>query len=146
MKSQKEVIKKAGYYVSVTSWENDGDNYKTKDVHFDDLEKAKFALEICKKFKSSGRGGFIDDELGNTQFFRDGHLEMYHEALEKHIKSLFLKYNVPEEFGEREYVEYEIIDELIDSWGDGEMMRVFESGKIVYYPKDVVAEVITIEG
>jgi hypothetical protein len=57
------VIKK-GYTLTVTSWENDGDNYRTKTYTVGTLEEAEKLFKICSVlFKScnNGEGG-----IGNS--------------------------------------------------------------------------------
>lgn len=67
MKNIKKVISK-GYTVEVTSWENDGDNYRTQSATFDSLEEAGIVTKMCRTlFKSSnngegGIGNLMDDE------------------------------------------------------------------------------------
>jgi hypothetical protein len=59
----KRVISK-GYTISVTSWENDGDNYKTKSMVIESEDEAKAVVEMCKTiFKSCNNG---DGGIGNT--------------------------------------------------------------------------------
>lgn len=36
---EKTLVSKQGYYLKAVTWENDGDNYKTKEVYFGDDEK-----------------------------------------------------------------------------------------------------------
>lgn len=58
----KKVISK-GYTVSVTSWENDGDNYKTKSMVIESEDETKAVVEMCKTiFKSCNNG---DGGIGN---------------------------------------------------------------------------------
>lgn len=63
----KKVISK-GYTVSVTSWENDGDNYRTESMVFESEDEAKAITKMCKSvFKScnngdGGIGNMMDDE------------------------------------------------------------------------------------
>lgn len=55
----KKVISK-GYTLTVTSWENDGDNYKTKSLTVESEEEAKSLTQMCNTlFKScnNGEGG-----------------------------------------------------------------------------------------
>lgn len=56
-----------GYRITVTTWENDGDNYKTKSVEGYTLEEAKFLIDFSKLFASKnchngiGIGNIYDD-------------------------------------------------------------------------------------
>lgn len=56
----KELKYKKGILVKVISWENDGDNYRTKEHIVDTIEEAQAIKRMCgKMFKSSWR-----DEYG----------------------------------------------------------------------------------
>ena len=133
------LLRKKGYTVIVTSWENDADNYMTKERTFDTLDEACFVYDFCKKF-TSPNGGFNPDKLGNTQLFRDGHMDMFNDAVIKHINDLFEKYDVPEEYHDEYYIDDCIISELIGYWSDGEMVRVVEKLKMTYQPDDIYVE------
>tara|TARA_E500000081_G_C6064130_1_gene319745 strand:- start:163 stop:693 length:531 start_codon:yes stop_codon:yes gene_type:complete len=58
----KKVISK-GYTVEVTSWENDGDNYKTKSVTYDTKEEALAVKALCLSVFNSCNNG--DAGIGN---------------------------------------------------------------------------------
>lgn len=61
----KKLVASKGYTLYVTSWENDGDNYKTNTLTVQDKEHAIIIVKMCKDlFKS-----FDEDEftgIGNT--------------------------------------------------------------------------------
>lgn len=63
----KKVISK-GYTITVISWENDGDNYRTKSITVDNIEEAKAISEMCETIfiscnnGESGIGNMMDDE------------------------------------------------------------------------------------
>ena len=62
-----KVLYKAGYTVRVTSWENDGDNYKTVDCHIGEKEKLGVVVKFANLFRSknsnpSGIGNLLDGE------------------------------------------------------------------------------------
>lgn len=54
MKNKQKSIK-AGYRVHVTTWENDGDNYKTKTVEGLTENETHFLVEFCKLFYSGNQ-------------------------------------------------------------------------------------------
>jgi len=68
----KKVISK-GYTITVTSWENDGDNYRTKSMTVESEDEAKAITEMCKTlFKSCnnrgcGIGNMMDDEADQAK-------------------------------------------------------------------------------
>lgn len=49
---------KAGYRLTVTSWENDADNYNTKMIEGLTKEDVEFHVKFISLFKSGSRGGF----------------------------------------------------------------------------------------
>ncbi|AKF13429.1 hypothetical protein PHIN3_166 [Sinorhizobium phage phiN3] len=51
-----ELITKAGYYVKVTSWENDADNYQTVRYPVTDHKVARTVLDFVKLFRSKNNG------------------------------------------------------------------------------------------
>ena len=64
MKTNRKLLYPKGYTIVVTSWENDGDNYNTKQMHLgDDIQYAEQMLEFCRLFKSANRPG--DEGIGN---------------------------------------------------------------------------------
>lgn len=48
MTTKKQTIIPSGYRITVTSWENDADNYNTKVLEGLDLTSATFYAELCK--------------------------------------------------------------------------------------------------
>ena len=70
----KKVINK-GYTITVVSWENDGDNYKTKSITVETIEEARVIHKICKEL-------FMLYDVGNS---------MNNEA--KPIIKEYLQYN-----------------------------------------------------
>jgi len=60
----------AGYLIRVTSWENDGDNYNTKEIQVDTEQEARDIVTFCDMFGSSSSNehdiGNLCDGDGNT--------------------------------------------------------------------------------
>lgn len=61
----KQTIIPAGYRLSITSWENDGDHYQTKVLAGLTPGRVRFIIELCKLFRShhsvkSGYGNLYD--------------------------------------------------------------------------------------
>lgn len=57
----------AGYLIRVASWENDGDNYNTKEIQVDTEQEARDIVAFCNLFGSNSRdendiGNLCDDE------------------------------------------------------------------------------------
>lgn len=68
----KKLIVKEGYTLEVVSWENDGDNYKTKSYTDESLDKIKALVRLCEMSSSEsthkgGMGNAMEDE--GEQFY-----------------------------------------------------------------------------
>lgn len=68
-----KVLHKAGYAVRVTSWENDGDNYKTVDCHIGEKEKLGVVIKFANLFRSknnnpAGIGNLLHDEIHESNY------------------------------------------------------------------------------
>ena len=78
--SNKKLIVKKGYTLSVVSWENDADNYNTKTMTVETVEEAEAFYKLMQLCKSKNNGGLLGnshDEYSTRQltglgnFFRD---------------------------------------------------------------------------
>lgn len=58
----KNTIIPAGYRVSVTTWENDGDNYKTEIIDGVSEKHIPFIVELCNLLKRDKFGNMSDHE------------------------------------------------------------------------------------
>lgn len=134
----KKVINK-GYTLEVTSWENDGDNYKTKSKPFESRELALAVKCLCETvFKSYNNGdGGIGNSIGSDEeekaniiivnYFRT-HSELYPHMLNP--------------------TDDELIDFCMDLnyelMGGSEYYysRVFESCSLTYSKEDIYLEEI----
>jgi hypothetical protein len=145
---------KAGYRLTVTTWENDGDNYNTEIK--EGLEKAEvyFLTDILKLFDRSSWNGPSD--FGNMYEPSDD--EIYRLAVA--IRSVAVKHEewvkanaewlldeIPEdEDGRPEYMDgaYDFLYDL--GIGSGEFYtRVCESFKVEYTPNDIQLQDVTAE-
>lgn len=122
----KKVINK-GYTITVTSWENDADNYKTKQKTVDTLEEIKIIYKICNELLISGTNN--DKGIGNSiDSEYDYRIEEYIEdnpelnLTEEYIRELAYLL-----LGSSEFYDY----------------RVFESCEVFYSPEDIYCEEIT---
>jgi hypothetical protein len=57
-----KTLYRAGYLIRVTSWENDGDNYNTKEIQVDTEQEARDVVAFCDMFGSSSRN---EHDIGN---------------------------------------------------------------------------------
>ncbi len=125
---------KAGYRITVTSWENDADNYNTTCTHGIDEKTAKFHVDLLKLIESS----HCNDKtvFGNLYEPRDSEISAFKEALVK----VFKKHG--EECDDSDDVLDIAMDILSDYTGysDGYMTRVAESITVEYIPQDIQIE------
>lgn len=127
-----------GYTLRVVSWENDADNYRTKDYTVDTLEEAKKINKICKELFCSCNNG--EGGVGNS---------MENEELDRLVK--FVEEN-PDLFPDGPKVENG--DEIMDHFqnlaynlmGGSEFydFRVCESCVCFYSDKDIFLENIDL--
>lgn len=136
MSKGKKIISK-GYTLSVTSWENDGDNYKTESMTFESKELAVAVAKMCSTiFKSCNNG---DGGIGNMS---DGEDESAHGIILPYMKAH------PELYPDENPSDDELIDICMDYnsnlMGGSEYYysRVFESCSLTYSPEDVFLEEI----
>lgn len=136
----------AGYRLTVTSWENDGDNYNTKTLDGLTLEKVSYLVDLCKILGSSNA------QIGNFgNLYDPSETEVL--KLSKRIKAIIEKYpTIKADFfsmhtaedGEESYPDY-AAEELYElALVGGEFFtRVCESFVVEYVPQEIVIEDIT---
>ena len=137
----KKIINK-GYTLTVTSWENDGDNYNTKSITVATKEEAKVwwdMMQLCKDDSNEAKGVI---KLGNSyDGFDEEQEEVAKNFLKEHHKILLPDNNIEEH--EDDLVDWfcSLASELL---GDSEYYscRVMELCVITYSPKDVYLEEI----
>jgi hypothetical protein len=133
LKTTKQTVIKAGYRISVHTWENDWDNHNTEILDGVTKEHVPFIVAICKLFTSwdKGFGNIYDDD--------DKEKEM-NEALEKVIGN----------FTERpKYCD--TVNNLYDSLlyylgitrSSDYCTRVVETIKIEFIPQDIYINDVT---
>ena len=137
----RKLIVSKGYTLSVTSWENDGDNYKTNSITVESKELAMAIARLCKTVfasSSNGEGGIgnlmeDDEEEANEVIlpYMQSHPELYLDKKnpsEENLINICMNYN-QKLMGGSEYY----------------FSRVFESCSLTYSPEDVFLEEIEIE-
>lgn len=149
---------KAGYIVQTTTWENDGDHYKTQYNYGLTQEEAAQWVIILQWYSSS------QSDLGNEEFDNDVFLERLFEYTEKglftkeFIKSQFgleLIGSDPEEWlnsflpGILDEFEETIMDVLVKFLGsaaeyDYNFCRVVDKVKVLYIKEDIIIPEIPI--
>lgn len=132
---------KAGYRITVTSWENDGGNYKTITKDGFDEGETKLIVDLMKLLDSENRN---PECFGNMYDPSDAELEKFEEALQK----LFNKHNIDymddtdHEYADESPATDYAMEVYIDKFtGCGEFFtRVVESIKVEYIPQDIHIE------
>lgn len=112
---------KKGYTMFITSWENDGDNYCTKQFHVESCNEVEFFLEFLKMF--------ISDSLGNTT---DTEVDM--DTVLIITNKLLKKYNL-KPWEDVDYLN-DIVTDLL-SCSEYLCFRVYESVEVYYFDKDI---------
>ena len=124
---------KAGYRITVTSWENDADNYKTETVDGLDESTVKYHVDLLKLIE----GSHCNDKtvFGNLYEPRDSEVE----AFEKAATEVLQKHGKLEDRYEPLDIAVDIISEYT-GYSDGYMTRVAESIVVEYVPQEIIIE------
>lgn len=141
----KKIVFKAGYTLEVESWENDGDNYRTKYCHVDTIEGVKATLEVCKNLFGMGESSPYDISNCGHNSCKD-YTDTVKEFFDEHkdIKKYF-------EIEGRELSDNDLVtiiqDLGYDLMGSSEYydFRVCESISILYTPVDIMMEEIKLK-
>lgn len=143
-----EVVLKQGYRLTITTWENDGDNYKHKELGEDgELTEIgiRYILHMLQLFSAQTRSN--SPNIGNEEFER---LFIHLETFVDHHNDFAKRYNQSgypifdawadddSENAEALAALEKFIYEYVGDWADGEFVRVFESAKVHYVPKTMV--------
>lgn len=141
-----KVINK-GYTLTVTSWENDGDNYNTLSKTVATKEEAKAWYEMMQLCKSENNqpNGVI--KLGNTDEISDKQSKVIIDFIEQN--DLIFQREILDEIKEEdndvaEELEDWFFERAAELLGSSEyyMCRVMESCTVTYLPEDIYLEEI----
>ena len=124
-----------GYRITVTSWENDADNYNTKIISGLSLEDAKFTVDFIKLFKSQND---IPAGIGNMYDPNPIEISEAHQA----VAEVFNKHEWPAHFTFEDW--HDVAYDLGLSRGEF-FTRVMESFVVEYIPEDIVIKNVTGE-
>jgi hypothetical protein len=141
MQNKLKVVNK-GYTITVTSWENDGDNYNTKSVTVDSLEEATALYNLSKLCESR----YTTDEikLGNANEFDNEQLNLIYDFI-KNNPILLEGYTESNVSDCNESLLLEVFyDYHYDLFGSSEhySSRVCEKVTVTYSPEDIYVEQI----
>ena len=134
-----------GYTLTVTSWENDADNYNTKSKTVETLEQAKVwfdMMQLCKSDNYQPNGVIL---LGNSyNGFTDKQEEVASNFLKEHHKILLPDDSIEEiEENEENLPDWfsSLAGQLL-GYGENYACRVMESCTITYSPEEIFVEEI----
>lgn len=133
----------AGYMVTVETWENDGDHYKTKELQGLGKEDVALVLEVCNYFRTNGGDIKPWEEINKA----------VREIFEKHqcvttglLGNLLMDVNDEDDFHDHLY---EIIGSPVEDYGcygDGQnYYRNVDTVKVFHTPEDIFLEDVTKE-
>jgi hypothetical protein len=128
-----------GYRISVTTWENDADNYRTETIEGVPEKHVPFIVAVCKLLRS--KNGRNDTKcFGNMYEPSEHEMEAYHEALQKVIDQ---HPDRPKYCDDPEGVEECLLYELGFGSSEYYATRVFESIKIEHIPEKITLQDVT---
>lgn len=122
---------RAGYRITVTSWENDADSYNTSTVDGLTKEEAAFHVDLLKLISSRS-------EFSNMYDPTESEIKKFEAAVAKVMKA----HNQPEE----EYPADFATDIICEYTGYSEFYtRVAETINVEYVPQEIVIDDVSAE-
>lgn len=135
-----EIIPK-GYKVSVTTWENDADNYRTESISGLNDIQAQFVIDLCKLHRSRNDHRYAGPNYGNMYEPSSKEVEKYEGALSRLI-ARYEPSQLLEGWDDPEAIREDLAYELGLTGGDF-FTRVFEEANVLWIPEDIVLEGVT---
>ena len=145
----KQTIIPAGYRVTITSWENDADNYKDSIHEGLSKERVEYILELCKLFKSGSNNGGktfgnMNESGRNARTMLAKAEQAVRAVLEKH-RAVLNECELANLDAEEDDMEVsEIVCEFLDS-SEYYIFRVFSEAKVELIPHQITMEDVTGE-
>lgn len=133
----------AGYRLTVSSWENDGDNYNTKVLDGLSREECAFYVDLCKLLQ----GSTTSDRLANLYEPSDAELKMLGAALQGVARNHSTEITQLENIDDIELVSDQLMDVLYDLGLTGAEFhtRVCSKWMVEHLPVDVTLTEVTEE-
>jgi hypothetical protein len=119
-----------GYRLTVKTWENDADNYRTETISGLSENDVKFFTKLCKLFE--------DDQLNNLYEPSDEELEYFDLKLNEFIEEN--KDIVPNDFIGDEIANFDDLHDTLFEMGicaEEFFTRVIESYKVEFIPEEI---------
>lgn len=149
----KVVVQESGYRISVTSWENDADNYNFKSITVEGKEDASVVVELCKLLRPFYRTGLPD--YGNMYEPTEYDLANFAQAvsaipgiknfLHKVFPSLEQDIQNPEYGGDYMDCVMDVLSDLGLAGSEYYYTRVCEKIEVHYFAEPVYANDLTEE-
>ncbi len=138
----------AGYRLTVTSWENDGDNYNTKTLDGLTLDKVSYLVDLCKilDYASNTKGNFGNlyepSDIDTLGFF--GEVKTIIHNHPSVLADFLTLVEGMEPIEDEAYYDYASEDLYELSLVGGEFFtRVCESFVVEYVPREIIMEDVT---
>lgn len=140
------LFRAAGYYLTVTSWENDADNYRTESKHYTDLTKLRNDIKLISLCTSQNNS--VSPGIGNTSDNDVSEIiECFYNFVETNPGILPITLEKFENDDDPEQLMYELLDFIPNGLGlkgsEYYLVRVLEKFSIEYFPEDVICEDVT---
>lgn len=119
-----KVINK-GYTIKVVSWENDGDNYKTKFKTVETKEELQKIIKICNEFFEVVGNTSDGEENDFIKEYIENNKDLFENIENKHDYLIQLSWDL---MGSSEYYDFRAIDSI----------------EITYSPEDIYLEKIEL--
>jgi len=149
----KVIVQESGYRISVTSWENDADNYNFKSITVEDKEAASVVVALCKLMYP--RYDTPDQTFGNMYEPSDSDLEDFEQAvssipgiknfLHKVFPSIEQDIQHPEYGGDYMDCVMDVLSDLGLTGSEYYYTRVCEKVEVHYFDEPVYADDVTAE-
>lgn len=137
-----KVLYKKGYLIRITSWENDGDAYRTEEVNVDSEAEAKQIVEFARLFESKSRRGKIGNIYDRAYTEVVGVLSKFYKKYPDFIEK-------PDDEAEGYKEGEQLVEFMLERasglglTGNEFYTRVCQSVEVLYFAEDVICEDLT---
>ena len=149
----KQTIIPSGYRITIESWENDADNYKTKIMEGLQKPSVEFLVDFAKLFYSKnnwngpkGHGNMYEPKAAALNNFREDYIRVINKHITKDTEQNLLQYFWDEDNSDFYEDQHDGVMELAYELGlsGGEFYtRVLDSIKVEWIPSNIVLEDVT---
>lgn len=127
---------KQGYLISVTTWENDADDFSTQ--YFDGLtlEEVNMFSNVLSIFKPAYHGG---EDLCNEDF------DVIEHGIRSHLDKLLSESKISQDFVDKYFPRHNLLKALQTILGepvqyDYDFIRVFDEMKVYFVDKPIITQ------